>query len=120
MAQLWPVIDAMEWCISRDIYTTGPICERYMNSPKGQNVEGLVFFLGRGGGNRSLHRRGVEVPVYSLFLGKFIGAEFFTSRNYICVVEEVPEEFIFGLTESPACERAGMKLINGFVVREPN
>ena len=64
--------------------------------------------------------KGVKVPVYSFFRGNFIGVEFFASRNYIVVVEEGPEEFIFDLTESPTCERSGMKLLHGFGGREPN
>ena len=51
----------------------------------------------------SLRRKGVAAPVCSCFHGDFPDVEFFSSRCYIHVAEEDPEESMFDPTEAPSC-----------------
>ena len=81
-----------------------------MNFPKGHKLEGLILI---GKSNSSLRRKGVEVRVYSFFCGVFPGIELFASQSYVCVVDEIPEEFIFGHAEALASNRAVMLPIHG-------
>ena len=54
--------------------------------------------------------------VYYFYHDDFPGVEFFAARRYIHVMEEVPEESLFGPTEFLACQMAVMKPI--YVVDE--
>ena len=83
MLQLQPIIGAIPWCMSRYIQPSGPIHKRYINLPKGHKLEGLILVGER---NRSLRRRGVEIPMYSSFHVDFPDVEFFASQSYIYVV----------------------------------
>ena len=64
----------MTWCVLRYIYPRGTIRDRCMNIPKVNKLEGFILV---GEGNKSLQRKGVEVPVYYFFCGDFIGVDFF-------------------------------------------
>ena len=88
MAQLRTGIGDTAWCMSSYIRPSGAIHERYTNNPKRNKLEGLILVWES---NRSLWRKGVEVPVYYFFHGDFSGVEFFTSINCVHVVEEGPD-----------------------------
>ena len=64
-----------------------------MNLLKGHKLEDLILI---GESNRSLWRKRVTAPVYYFFHGDFYGVEFFPTRHYIHVIEEDPEESLFG------------------------
>ena len=55
----------------------------------------------------------METPVYYFFHGYLPGVEFFDLWCYVYIVEEVPEDIIFDITEKQSCKRAVMKLTNG-------
>ena len=62
-----------------------------MNHPKGHKLENLVLVQES---NISLRRKGVAAPVYYFFHGELPYVEFFSSRSYVGVTEEGPEENI--------------------------
>ena len=64
-----------------------------MNRPKGKNIEGLILV---GEENRRLWRKGGETSVYHLSHGNLPDVDFFAAQHYIHVMEEGPEEIIFG------------------------
>ena len=110
MPQLRPGLDAVAWCMSRYIHPSKPICEKYMNRPKGQNIEDFILV---GEINRSLQRKGVVAPVYYLFCDNFPDVEFFASRHCVHVKEEGPDKSLVGPLEALVFQRGGMRPIYG-------
>ena len=49
--------------------------------------------------------------MYDLFRGNLPGVEFSDSRIYVHLIEDGPEESLFGLPEKLACKKAAIKPI---------
>ena len=55
----------------------------------------------------------MAAPVYYFFNCDFRYVDLFYLWYYICVIEECPEDILFGPIEVPACERVVIKLMHG-------